>query len=425
LPTVERARRRVALPAIPRARTSWRTFVGLFIGLLSLVLPWLGLTLTPSLSAWHLTIALGAVPLIGHLTYGELMAFLIIWAAVSAVRSRGRPTNTTRACGWAMVATALLFVVTTRVMGAELLFRLSSDNAQTGIVERQILQYHFLPPTSYLGFTPDATTSMILSALRMGWYFAAVSGGLLAGRPVAPIRQSRKVITALAGVATILAFGFASGLLAATSEANGIAAVQAGRSAQAEHDFARALALNPQLHDDARLETNLGQAEGDQGRETALAWLAKTASPPINTAGIAQQTLDFSQALSLAPGNPVIRNSFAIALANDMIGTQSPVDPPAVTTLRDQAFLAFTYGHYAYEIGDDSATIQSMNRVVATNRNSELQSLAFTYLALSEQRLGRLGAFRRDIVKAVALDTQDVNGLGREVAAGLYTPGPP
>jgi tetratricopeptide (TPR) repeat protein len=226
-------------------------------------------------------------------------------------------------------------------------------------------------------------------------------------------------------VATVLAVGFASGLLAAAAESNGIAAVQAGRSLSAEHDFSRALTLNPQLRDDPRLETNLGQAEGDQGRQTALAWLAKTASPPVNTAGIAQQMLDYSQALSLAPRNLVIRNSFAIALADDMIGTQSPVDPPAVTTLNDMAFLSFTYGHYAYEVGDDSATIQSMNRVAAATRNGELQSLAFTYLALSEQRLGHFGAFRRDIVKAVALDTQDVNGLGREVAAGLYTPGPP
>ena len=51
------------------------------------------------------------------------------------------------------------------------------------------------------------------------------------------------------------------------------------------------------------------------------------------------------------------------------------------------AFLSFTYGHYAYEAGDDSATIGYMDKVAETN-NSELQSLAFTYLALSEERLG-------------------------------------
>jgi hypothetical protein len=66
-----------------------------------------------------------------------------------------------------------------------------------------------------------------------------------------------------------------------------------------------------------------------------------------------------------------------------------------------------------------------MDKTVADSSNGELQSLAFTYLALSEQRLGRPAVFRHDIVEAVHLDTQDVNGLGRDVAAGLYTPGAP
>jgi hypothetical protein len=412
-------------PSSVRSHASWRVVLGLAIALASLTLPWLGLSLSPSLSARHLTFALGAVPLVGHLTYGELIAVLILGAAASAVRSRGKPTNTTRACGWTMVATSLLFVLTTRIMGAETLFRLSSDTAQTAIIERQILQYHFVPPTSYLGFTPDSTTSMILSALRMGWYLTAVAGALLAGRQVAPLRHPRGLITAIVGVGIILAWGFATGLLADAAKSDGVAASQSGQPIVAERDFNRALALNPQLRYDSQLETKLGQAQGIQGDASALAWFSKTASPPVNTSGIAQQMLDYTQALNLAPGNPVVQDSFAVSLANDMIGTQSPVDPAAVSTLDGMAFLSFTYGHYAYEAGDDSATIESMNRVVASTHNGELQSLAFTYLALSEQRLGHLAAFRRDIVRAVGLDTQDVNGLGREVAAGLYTPGPP
>jgi hypothetical protein len=42
---------------------------------------------------------------------------------------------------------------------------------------------------------------------------------------------------------------------------------------------------------------------------------------------------------------------------------------------------------------------------------------------LSEQRIGNPHEFRQDIVKAVDLDTQDINALAREVAAGLLTPG--
>jgi hypothetical protein len=404
---------------------SWRIVLGLLLAFSSLLFPWLGLSLSPSLSSWNLTMALGSMPLIGHLTYGELVAALAVTASVSAVRSRGRPTNTTRACGWAMLATPVFFFLTTRLIGSELLFRLTSDNLQTEIVDRQIFQYHAAPPTSYFGFTPDSTTTMVLNALRIGWLLALAGGALLAGRLVNPLRHRGWTFTGLAGVSVVVAWGLTTGMLAEAAMSDGIAAAQSGHSVPAEHDFHRALTLNPQLRYDRQLNTELGQVQANQGQQGALAWFAKTASPPSGNEDIAQQILDYSRALSLAPSNPVIKNDFAVSLADDMIGTQSPVDPSVVSTLDGMPFLSLTYGHYAYEAGDDSATIQFMDRTVANSNNGELLSVAYTYLALSEQRLGHPAAFRRDIVKAVALDTQNVNGLGREVAAGLYTPGSP
>jgi tetratricopeptide (TPR) repeat protein len=419
-PTVERRR-----TTMRRTRPSWRIVLGLIAGLCGLVLPWVGLTLSPGLSAWHLSFALGAVPLVGRLTYGEVLAALVVAATVSAVRSGGKPTNTTRACGWALVATALVFVVATRVMGAEILFRLSSDNTETAIFHHQILEYHFAPPTSFLGFTPDATTSLVLDALRLGWYLTLVAGAMLAGRHVGPRRHGRTKLVALICVGVVLAWGFTTGLLAEAARSNGIALALAGRPLQAEHAFDHALLLNPQLRYDSALETELGQAQADLGQQSALSWFAKAASPPASADGVAQQLLDYSQALSTAPTNPVIQNGYASALADDMIGVQAPVDPSAVSKLDDMAFLSFTYGHWAYEVGDDSSTIAFMDRSIAETGNGELQSLAYTYLALSEQQLDHPAAFRQDIVKAVDLDTQNVNGLGREVAAGLYTPGNP
>jgi tetratricopeptide (TPR) repeat protein len=220
-------------------------------------------------------------------------------------------------------------------------------------------------------------------------------------------------------------WGVVTGTLAESAMSDGIAAAQGGRPIAAEHDFDRALTLNPQLRYNSQLDTELGQVQANQGQQSALAWLAKAANPPTTEDGIAQQLLDYSQAASMAPRNPVIQDGFAVALADDMIGTEAPVDPRAVSRLGGMAFLSFTYGHFAYEAGDDSATIRFMRQTVAHTENGELLSLAYTYLGLSEERLGHLPAFRRDIVNAVNLDTQDVNALGREVAAGLYTPGPP
>ena len=156
-PTLERRR-----PTTRRPRPSWRIVLGLLAALCGLVLPWVGLTLSPSLSAWHLTFALGAMPLVGHLTYGEVLAALVIVA-----HGLGRPLRREADEHHSNLrvgprGTRLIFVVTTRVMGAEILFRLSTDTHRLDIVDRQILEYHFVPPTSFLGFTPDATTSLVL-----------------------------------------------------------------------------------------------------------------------------------------------------------------------------------------------------------------------------------------------------------------------
>jgi hypothetical protein len=310
-------------------------------------------------------------------------------------------------------------------MGAEILFRLSSDSAQTQVIDRQILEYHFAPPTSIFGLTPDATTMMVLNALRLGWCLTMVAGATLAGRRPGPAKHRRLVVTAVLGVAVVVAYGFATGLLANAAKSDGVTLARSGRSVAAEGEFARAVSLNPQLRYDNELETELGVAEADQGQQSALSWFAEASSPPVTTAGIAKQTFDYSEALSMAPTNPVIRSGFAVALADDMIGADVPVDPSDASKLDGMAFLSFTLGHYAYETGDDSSTIALMNQTLANTHNGELESLAYTYLALSEQRLGRPTAFRRDIVEAVDLDTQDVNGLGREVAAGLYTPDTP
>ncbi len=368
---------------------------------------------------------MGAVPLVGHVTYGELVLVLTMTAAVSAIRARGRATNTTRACGWILVAAPLFFFLTTRLIGGEILFRLSTDSMQTQVVDRQIPQYHFLPPTNYFGFTPDATTTLVLNGLRIGWLLAAVAGVLMAGRLVTPVRHRRSVLTAVAAVAVVVTWGVGAGMLARAAMSDGIAAAQGGRPVQAEDDFDRALTLNPQLRYNSQLATELGQVQADQGEQSALAWLAKGANPPATADGVAQQLLDYSQAASMAPRNPVIQNGFAVTLADDMIGTEVPDDPGAVSALEGMAFLSFTYGHFAYEAGDDSATIRFMQQTLAHTKNSELLSLAYTYLGLSEERLGHLITFRRDIVNAVNLDTQNVNAMGREVAAGLYTPGPP
>ena len=415
-------------PALGRRRlpTWWRTAIGLALAVGALGVPWIGLNLSPNLTAWRINLALADVPVVGHVSYGEILLVVVLAAAVSVIRSRGRPTNVTRLCGWALVLIALIFVAATRTMGGELLFRLSTDMTQTQIVDRQAA-FRYGPPTSFLGFTLDPTTMMVTNGLQVGWYLTLLAGGLMAGRPVHALRHRRAIVIAMVVIGAVLVWGFTSGLLAQTARSDGLAAEQAGHSSVAERDFNRALSLNPQLRYDNALETDLGHAEADQGQKGALTWLAAAASPPTlaSAVQIAQQVFDYSEALALAPHNPVIQSDFAVALSNDMVRAGAPLAPGAVADLGPFAFLSFTYGHYAYVVGDSSTALAYLQRSMSESGNGELQSIALTYMALSEQRLGDPPAFRQDIVRAVDLDTQEINGLGREVAAGLYTPGPP
>jgi hypothetical protein len=402
----------------------WRTTLGLLFGAGALVIPWVGLNLNADLTAFNIKLSFAAVPLIGHLSYGEVLLPIIAAVAVSSVRSRGRPTNVTRACGWAMILVSLIFVVATRIMGGELLFRLSNDLAQTQIVDRQ-LGYRFAPPPSFLGFTPDSTTMMVLNGLQVGWYLTLLAGGLMAGRSVTPLRRRRTSVIALVAIGIVLVWGFTSGLLAQAAKFDGVAAEQVGHPVLAEHDFARALSLNPELRYDNELEVELGHAQADQAHVNALTWLAAAENPPPTTNALYQQIFDFSQALAAAPDNPLVRSDFAVSLADDMNSTGAPLAPGSVSKLDGLPFLSFTSGHYAFEAGDESSAIAYLDQTVADTGNGELLSAAYTYLALSEQRLGATYEFREDIVKAVDLDSQDINALAREIAAGLLTPGTP
>jgi len=410
-------------PAARRQLPSWcRTTLGVALGASALIIPWIGLNLSADWTAFDIKLSFGAVPVLGHLSYGDVLLAIVAAVVVSTVRSRGRPTNVTRACGWAMILVPLLFVVTTRIMGGVVLFRLSNDLAQTQIVDRQ-LGYRFAPPPSYLGFRPDSTTMMVLNGLQVGWYLTILGGILIAGRLPRPLRHRRLSVVALVAIGLLLVGGFATGLLAEAAKFDGVAAEQVGHPLLAERDFQRALSLNPELRYDNQLEIELGHAQADQAEVNALTWFAAAESPPPTTVALNQQIFDFTQALAADPDNPVIRSDFAITLADDMNSTDAPLAPGSVSRLDGLPFLSFTSGHFAFEAGDESSAIVYLSQTVADTDNGELLSATYTYLALSEQRIGDPREFRQDIVKAVALDTQDINALAREVAAGLLTPG--
>jgi hypothetical protein len=63
-----------------------------------------------------------------------------------------------------------------------------------------------------------------------------------------------------------------------------------------------------------------------------------------------------------------------------------------------------------------------MDRVLGDTTSKEMKSYALTYIAFAEDRLGHVAAFRDDVVEAVGDDSDNVNVLAREAAAGLFLP---
>jgi hypothetical protein len=429
-PTLE-AHRSVAVFAMTRQAVAVRATIGIGSALGALALPWLGLTLTPSLSVWQLTFSLGAVPLLHHVSYGLVIAVLALCASVSFARSRGATTLVTRGIGWTFIGLSIVFVCTTRMVGTGTMFKLQNDANQMQIINSQFLtNSNIPPPAQFLGVTFDGKTLVLLYALRLGWYLLLVAGILLAGRLRRPSTRLQFAAVYAAGLAVVtIIFGLGLGASAQSNLDNGIQAVTIGRAVSGEQLIATALRLNPQLAYDPGLQQALGKAEANQGRQTGLAAYAEAVRPVGKDLTLPEKARLFSNALAaLPPSSPqgaVVRADVAIFLANATIASKNPDLLTLVTSELGSPAVTFSIGRYYFEAGANSLAVRMLTHTYAETSNSEVRSLALTYIALAWQREGDEQEFRSNIVAAVHADRLNQNVYAREVAAGLYLPGSP
>jgi hypothetical protein len=423
--------RPVAILARTKQAVAVRFAIGIVAAAGALVLPWVGLTLTPSLRAWNLTFSLGAVPLLHHLSYGSVVAFLTACAVVSFVRAGGRTTLVTHAVGWAYLALSLTFVFTTRLVGIGTMFKLEGDVNQTAIINSQFLTNSSTPaPTQFLGISFDGKTLVLLYGLRLGWYLLLVAGMFLAGRFGRPSGRAQWVAYSLSGLAVlVVAAGLVLGSMAQSDMDNGIQAVATGHPAAGQDLISSALRLNPETAYDPGLEQALGQAEADQGRTNGLTEFAQAVRPVGKDLTLLEQARLFGQAISALPvGSPaslVVQTQVVSFLSNATISVKNPNVLALAHGELGAPAVSFSVGRYDYEAGASSLAISLLQRAYAETDNSEVKSLALTYIALAWQRLGNESAFRTNIVAAVKADSLNENVFAREISAGLYVPGTP
>ncbi len=425
------AGRPVAMFAASRHALVARFAVGMVAALGALALPWIGLNLSSSLSVWDLDFSLGAVPLLHHLSYGVAVGALAVAAVVSFVRAGGQATRVTRSVGWAYLALALVFVVTTRIAGGATMFTLQNDVNQSAIINGQFLTNNNTPPpTQFLGINFDAKSLVLLYGLRFGWYLLVVSGLFLVGRVGRPTNRPQWVAAALSGLAAVVVLvGLLLATLAQGDVDNGIQAVATGRPDAGQSLIASALRLNPQTAYDSGLERALGQAQAQQNRTTGLAAYAEAERPAGRDLTLLEQAQLFQKAATTIPsGTPaaaVVRADLISFLANATITAKNPNVLSLVKGQFDSAAVSFSEGRFYYQAGATTLAISTLQRAMAETSNSEVRSLALTYIALAWQRQGNEAAFRSNITAAVKADTLNENVYAREISTGLYVPGSP
>ncbi len=397
----------------PRRRiASVLLVLAILAGIGTLTLPWLDLSLVPSLRAFDLSPGLARLQFPGVLSYGAIVSVVLVVALTSIVRAGWRPTVTSGRCGWALIALTVVFGASTLIGDGHVQWLLQSDNDQLQIFYSQIPSTSVLsPPANYLGANLNPATTNLLNDLGSGLFCLMASGILLVMG--APLRRGRvRLLPAICvGVVTASSSSVSEpGGSPRTRRWPASRTKRSGSRSQPSPIWKTALRWDPSLQYDPAL--GLGtRTVGGGSRQDAVRWPRsheRTGSSAAYSLLVPSILLD-EQAMQAAPNNPIIAESLADLLAHLSATQHRPQVVP--TNLPESRYPALTYtlAHYFYDTGDYQTAERTMRQAITESPNKEFASYALTYIALSEQASGQDIAYRRDIVAAVKDDKQVAN----------------
>ena len=165
-------------PVVARPRWElWRLVAAGAVGAGALVLPWAGLELSPGLSAWTLPLSLAWCPWSGTSPTAPRCRCCCSGRCSRPGGAAGPRTAAVRWCGLALVIAPVVFVVTTRIAGSELLFRLGQSSDEISFLARNgatISQGS--PTTTFLGLGPTPPPSCCCAACASAGTYARPPG---------------------------------------------------------------------------------------------------------------------------------------------------------------------------------------------------------------------------------------------------------
>jgi hypothetical protein len=403
---------------------SW-SLVGLLLLILGLWLPWFAVPLQVDPTAWSLPVVLAGTPSIPWISYGAVLAACLGLGLLALMRSQGRPGAGTGAVGAGVLVVSLVFLVATRTADWPLLQRLEDQTAQQTAIFGQF--GYAVPgqqPTLMLLVPVTGTWALVGGALRLGWFSTAIGGLVLFGSGASSlagwVRQTRRRGKLLPALALLLVVGvLGRGAVASYLAGRGAAASQAGDYRMASASLSIARQLNPLLTSSSAYDLALGQVlRADAGgRSQPLALLADADARGAG-GDIPGQVTELRQALARDPANPILLQQ--LDQASQVLGLNDQ-DPGSLQALGDPTLAdEYTEGRVFYTMGDYPAALTCLQRVLTMTRDDNVTSSAFTYMALSEIKLGQPDQARRDLLRAVSVDTRYNNTLARSLVAGLY-----
>lgn len=315
------------------------------------------------------------------------------------------------------------------------------------LVPLQLATFHPLDLTGRLsllvdlvgtGFFLPFLSCLLLLFAGKSWQrlYAPFSPSAISGNATRGRRWSRKRSGIVLGLLLIglLLFGRAPAALACNYEAEHL--LSKGNYATALGWLDRAVVLNPELDDLTAYHLERGQADyflnPQQNGVDSQAYLSSSYQQRNDLLSAYQTILSAWQSYPHSGWLLDESSQTLELLAESTKPTQGAPngllaeDEPALTWQyklmaidRNNLYAQYMIGRALYDLHDYSNSEQQMQTVLDLTQQSDVQSSAYTYIALSKIELGDEAVGRDDLFKAQELDPDYRNNTARQELSGL------
>src|SRR5579859_354732 len=427
------------------------------------LLPWLNDPLNKAKLAWNLPVDIGWQPRIDIFNYGLLCLFCAGCSFAAAFvnwkmfRQRQYFSRWSGLAGWLCLLPVLLFLL--QYLFADLV---GIDQLAQHRIQMLLIQRHFgyavalplipIDPRAFNSSTLQMRLELLVDQISIGPLLPIVSAWLLIETrrrsPVGPAqkrRRSTRILGWLLALAFVIVCGRAPASVACEYQAK--VALAQGNYAQALQWLYVAVALNPQLDNMTYYHVQRGEAlyylhpgqlndeirfylassylqEKDNlsaYRELFVVWQTEGA---VRWVRDEMNMLLTNLAENVGPLSNTRGGGFNVRVItpqaeqrNDEIALSwlqvlSYTDPANV-------YSRYMIGRINYDLGNYAASAAQMAQVIALSHNADIQSSAYTYMALSDAGRGDYIDERVLLLQAVALDPAYRNNTAREELSGL------